>query len=76
MSALLGRKIFITGGERRVRKGIALGLAKDGADVAIHYFPELRRSREKPFQKYQRLGSPSFSGAGVIFKEQNVGSNR
>ncbi len=35
--SLQGRVAIVTGGNRGIGRGIALGLAADGADVAINY---------------------------------------
>ena len=37
MSSLEGRVVLVTGGAKRVGRGIALRLAREGARVAIHY---------------------------------------
>ena len=37
-----GKRALVTGGSRSIGRGIALGLAREGADVAVNY----RRSRE------------------------------
>jgi 3-oxoacyl-[acyl-carrier protein] reductase/pteridine reductase len=37
MSSLQGRVILVTGAAKRIGRGIALRLAKEGAQVAIHY---------------------------------------
>ncbi len=39
---LEGKRALVTGGSRSIGRAIALGLAREGADVAVHY----RRSRE------------------------------
>ena len=39
---LEGKRALVTGGSRSIGRGIALGLAREGADVAVNY----RRSRE------------------------------
>ncbi len=37
MNSLEGRVILVTGAAKRIGRGIALRLAKEGARVAIHY---------------------------------------
>jgi NAD(P)-dependent dehydrogenase (short-subunit alcohol dehydrogenase family) len=44
--SLEGRVALVTGGSRGIGKGIALGLAADGADVAINYRRDEEAARE------------------------------
>jgi 3-oxoacyl-[acyl-carrier protein] reductase/pteridine reductase len=49
-STLTGKTILVTGGARRIGRGIALRLAEEGARVAIHYHhseSEARRTAEE-----------------------------
>ena len=49
-SSLTGKTILVTGGAKRIGRGIALRLAQEGARVAIHYHhseTEARRTAEE-----------------------------
>ncbi len=44
--SLKGRVAIVTGGNRGIGRGIALGLAQDGADIAVNYRQDVEGARE------------------------------
>ena len=52
---LAGRLALVTGGSRGIGRGICLGLAEDGADVAVNYRRD-REAAEKTAQEIRALG--------------------
>lgn len=53
MKALAGKRVLVTGAARRIGRGVALALAKAGADVAITY----RGSHEAAAKTLQEIGA-------------------
>jgi NAD(P)-dependent dehydrogenase (short-subunit alcohol dehydrogenase family) len=72
MTDLTGRVALVTGGSRGVGKAIALGLAADGADVAVNY----RRDETAALEvvaEIEALGRKAFAyGASVDDYDQNA----
>ena len=60
MFELTGKKALVTGGSRGIGRGIALCLAKQGADVAINYRSNTEEA-EKVVAEIKVLGRDSFS---------------
>lgn len=58
--SLAGRKILITGGARRIGREIALGVARAGADVVIH-FGNSKKEAEKLIDEIQALDVKAYS---------------
>lgn len=60
MFSLKGKKALVTGGSRGIGRGIALALAKQGADVAINYHSN-KDEAEKVVAEIKKMGRNSFS---------------
>ncbi|MDP3955287.1 MAG: 3-oxoacyl-ACP reductase family protein [bacterium] len=60
MFDLTGKKALVTGGSRGIGRGIALALAKQGADVAVNYNSKAEEA-EKVVAEIKALGRDSFS---------------
>lgn len=60
MFELTGKKALVTGGSRGIGRGIALALAKQGADVAVNYHSNLAEA-EKVVAEIKALGRDSFA---------------
>lgn len=60
MFELTGKKALVTGASRGIGRGIALALAKQGADVAINYRSNAEEA-EKVVTEIKVLGKESFS---------------
>lgn len=60
MFALTGKKAIVTGGSRGIGKGVALALAKAGADVVINYHSKPEEA-EKVVEEIKKLGKQSYS---------------
>lgn len=60
MFSLKGKKALVTGGSRGIGKGIALALAKQGADVAVNYHSK-KEEAKKAVSAIKKIGRDSFS---------------
>lgn len=60
MFSLKGKKALVTGASRGIGQGIALALAKQGADVAINYHSN-KDEAEKVVAEIKKMGRSSFS---------------
>lgn len=60
MFELTGKKALVTGGSRGIGRGIALCLAKQGADVVVNYCSNAEEA-EKVVAEIKALGRDSFS---------------
>ena len=63
--SLQGRVALVTGGSRGIGKGIALGLAKDGADVAVNYRKDEAAAKET-VAEIEALGRKARAYAGSV----------
>jgi NAD(P)-dependent dehydrogenase (short-subunit alcohol dehydrogenase family) len=68
---LAGASALITGGAKRVGKGIALALAKHNAQVAISYQTSSKEA-EKTVNELQALGAKALAVAADVSKAQAV----
>lgn len=72
MTDLTGRVALVTGGSRGVGRAIALGLAADGADVAVNYRRDEAAAQEV-VSEIEALGRKAFAyGASVDDYDQNA----
>lgn len=71
MFSLKGKKALVTGASRGIGKGIALELAKAGADVAVN-FHSSRKEAEKVVKQIKKLGRISFSVQADVSDETQV----
>jgi NAD(P)-dependent dehydrogenase (short-subunit alcohol dehydrogenase family) len=53
------KRALVTGSSRGIGRGIALQLAEDGMDVAIHYFQN-RSAAEATLQEVRKRGADGF----------------
>lgn len=68
---LKGKTALVTGAERGIGKGVALALAKNGADIAVHYF--LSESDAAAVQKeIHAMGRKSVLGYADLTKTDDI----
>ena len=70
---LVGQKALVTGGSKGIGEGIALALAKAGADVLVNYFSD-REGAERTAEKVRRTGRQALIVQADVAKEEEVQS--
>lgn len=71
MFDLTGKKALVTGGSRGIGQGIALALAKQGADVAINYHSKAQEA-EVVVAAVKALGREAFAVQADVSNSQSV----
>jgi NAD(P)-dependent dehydrogenase (short-subunit alcohol dehydrogenase family) len=71
MFELTGKKALVTGGSRGIGQGIALALAKQGADVAINFHSKAQEA-EAVVASIKALGRDSFALQADVSSSQSV----
>jgi len=71
MFDLKGKKALVTGGSRGIGRGIALALAKQGADVAINYRSNAQEA-EKVVAEIKALDRDSFAVQADVSDKESV----
>jgi NAD(P)-dependent dehydrogenase (short-subunit alcohol dehydrogenase family) len=66
---LLGRKALITGGDSGMGRAAAIAYAREGADVAINYFPTEQPDAEEVIALMKEAGRKAISIAGDLRDE-------
>lgn len=71
MFSLKGKKALITGASRGIGRGIALALAKQGADVAINYRSN-KDEAEKVVMEIKKIGRNAFAAQADVSSVDDV----
>src|SRR5690348_2071840 len=66
---LQGRKALITGGDSGMGRAAAIAYAREGADVAINYFPSEEPDAREVIQIIQQAGRKGFAIPGDLREE-------
>jgi NAD(P)-dependent dehydrogenase (short-subunit alcohol dehydrogenase family) len=67
---LAGRKALITGGDSGMGRAAAIAFAREGADVAINYFPTEEPDAREVIQLIKEAGRAAFAIPGDLRDEQ------
>src|SRR5262245_66115025 len=70
--SLKGKVALVTGGSRGIGRGIALKLAENGVNVAIHYFQNEAAANDT-LAKVRERGSDGFLIQADVSRLENVG---
>lgn len=71
MFSLAGKNALVTGASRGIGRGIALAMAKAGANVAVNYHSK-REEAEKTAAEISRIGVRSFAVGADVSKKDEV----
>lgn len=71
MFELTGKKALVTGASRGIGRGIALALAKQGADVAVNYRSNAEEA-EKVAEEIKKMGRESFAVQADVSQKAEV----
>src|ERR1700761_8644959 len=66
---LLGRKALITGGDSGMGRAAAIAFAREGADVAINYFPSEQEDADQVLALIKDAGRKGFGIPGDLRNE-------
>lgn len=73
MFSLLGKVALVTGGSRGIGKGIALCLARQGADVAVNFHSKEDEAQEV-VKKIKEMGRRAMAIKADVSKKEEVGA--
>ena len=68
---LEGKRALVTGGSRSIGRGIALGLAREGADVAVNYLRS-REDAESAVRRIEEMGRRAVAVQGSTDSRSDV----
>lgn len=57
---LENRRVLITGGDSGIGRAAAIAFAREGADIALHFFPGEEKTPKKWRTIYEKLAEKSF----------------
>ena len=66
---LLGRKALVTGGDSGIGRGAAIAFAREGADVAINYFPTEQPDADEVVALIEEAGRKAIAIPGDLREE-------
>jgi len=66
LTGLTGKLLLVTGAGMGIGQGIALELARQGADVALHYYGDTAASAQAAVAQIQALGRRAFAVEGDL----------
>jgi 3-oxoacyl-[acyl-carrier protein] reductase len=69
--SLQGKNALVTGSSRGIGRGIALKLAKEGGNVAVHYYRH-RESAQATLEKTLELGSNGFLVQADVCRPEEI----
>ena len=67
---LAGRKALITGGDSGIGRAVAIAFAREGADVAINYYPTEEEDAQEVIALIEKEGRKAFAIPGDLRSEE------